>query len=686
MSSILRPSGRTPRDLELIHQTCWDLKTLLGSCPSPKAGRRPFGGKANAPDSLSIGPHGSKLQRGEKIGRAVGVTGMLQVELRKAQNTELRIAFDNRVSYTTFTLSNLEMDSTRPCRCGGFRFAWMLMAATLCLGASPRIAAQAAGYAETNMLAEIRGMVVDGARIALKPGAKLRLDQQPRTMIFEFGPATNGTHSPARVRFKLDGNEEGWREDAGEMRVCVRFLDGSGDQVGEKVFRVVGQSPGWTGNPETSAFTHRRETIVVPPNARSFWAVMSSAGPPATLGVYAITDLVIKSQSSNDAPPAVSLREAFAAAAVRPAAGSAPAGWMRDGLRPSMATVFETASPRHAKGLAIVDDDLSGHAEWHTIKELATPVTPGEHLIVEWNEAYSFGFAGAVGIQYLDLPAGYYRFRLNELSVMGEPGDLETSLAFEVPLAFWRTPWFWVSMGTIALAAAVGAWRYVVWRRLQLRLQRLEQHRAVDRERLRIAQDIHDDLGARVTQISLLSAVAQGKTSLPEEARAEFGKVSQITRDLVSALYETVWAVNPENDNLDALVTYLCQMSNQYCSQAQLRCRLEVLEAPPGIPFSSQIRHNLIMAVKEAIHNVIKHASASEVRLRIAFAASALSISIHDDGCGFDPAACPPGNGLGNLERRLQDIGGSFTIESRLGAGTKVALRLPVAEPAAGSI
>jgi signal transduction histidine kinase len=88
------------------------------------------------------------------------------------------------------------------------------------------------------------------------------------------------------------------------------------------------------------------------------------------------------------------------------------------------------------------------------------------------------------------------------------------------------------------------------------------------------------------------------------------------------------------------------------------------------------------MAVKEAIHNVVKHARATEVRLRIAFEGSALRICIHDDGCGFDPAACPPGNGLGNLQRRLQDIGGSFTIESRLGAGTTVSLRLPVAKAA----
>ena len=312
-------------------------------------------------------------------------------------------------------------------------------------------------------------------------------------------------------------------------------------------------------------------------------------------------------------------------------------------------------------------------------------MSPGEHLVVEWDEAYSLGLAGAVGMQYVDLPAGYYRFRLKELSVMGVPSETEASLAFEVPLAFWRTPWFWVSVATMLLAGVIGGWRYAVWRRMHLQLQRLEQQRAVDRERLRIAQDIHDDLGARVTQISLLSAVAQRKPSLPDDARADFGTISQTTRELVSALYETVWAVNPENDNLDALASYLCQLGNQLCSQAQLRCRLEVPDLPAQVALSSQVRHNLIMAVKEALHNILKHARASEVRIRINFAASVLSICIQDDGGGFDPASKPPGNGLGHFKRRMEAIGGSLIIESTLAVGTRVTLRLPVTAAISGA-
>src|SRR5258707_4043293 len=108
----------------------------------------------------------------------------------------------------------------------------------------------------------------------------------------------------------------------------------------------------------------------------------------------------------------------------------------------------------------------------------------------------------------------------------------------------------------------------------------LKQQQALDLDRLRIAQDIHDDLGAQVTQISLLSALAQGNASFPTEAREGFDRISCLCRELVSALYETVWAVNPENDNLDALGNYLCQKMQELCQPAQIRYRVDVSSLP----------------------------------------------------------------------------------------------------------
>lgn len=518
----------------------------------------------------------------------------------------------------------------------------------------------------------IRSVQVDGEPMPIRQDEKLRLSSQARSIGFEFGLDESHDETPSRIRFKLDGYEDAWRELAGSMRVNVRFLDDVGDQVSETIFRIAGESKGWTGDPATASFTPRREEIEVPPGATKYWVVMTSAGPPATVGIYAITNLVVNRRSATNPEPVVSLPWAFDDSDV----DGFPRGWIRDGLRPSMAGIFRGGSGDG--GFVIVDDDLNGHAEWAIRKDDARPVRPGDVLEVEWAEAYSFGLVKEELVSYADLHPGYYRFRINQVSVSGIPGTVESSIAFEVPATFWRTPWFWVSVLTMSIATGLVAWRASSARRLQHELRFLEQQRAVDRERLRIAQDIHDDLGARVTQISLLSAVAESKSSLPDEARAEFGKVSRMTRDLVSALHETVWAVNPENDNLDALANFLCQMSSQLSSQARLRCRLEVPEIPSDIMASSQMRHHLIMAVKEAVNNVIKHADATEMRIRISLENWMLRISVLDDGRGFDSSVVEAGNGLNNLESRMNKIGGSVSVESRLGVGTEIRLDVPV--------
>jgi signal transduction histidine kinase len=540
----------------------------------------------------------------------------------------------------------------------------LMLTATLLLGGAGLPPAESTSIAITQML-------VNGAPVDLHAGGKLGIGPQPRTVSFVFDASMNSGQQPVRVRFKLDGHEDQWRELEGEMRLNIRFLDQAGDQVGETKFPVFGQSPGWRGELTTAPFRPRREEIIVPPGATRYWVVMTSAGPPATEGVYAITNLVISTRAVGGTQSVVSLPWAFAG----PLNGGVPREWIRDGLRPSMADVFRAGA---SQGFVIIDDDRNGHAEWALRKEDAKAVRPGDVMIVDWHEAYSLGLVKPETISYGDLPAGYYRFRVNELSIFGVPQELETSVAFVVPVVFWLTPWFWVSVVAFLLAVGAAIWRMSSSRKLRQALLTLEQQRAIDRERLRIAQDIHDDLGARVTQISLLSAVAEGRPTLPEEARIEFSKVSRMTRDLVSALYETVWAVNPENDNLDALTSYLCQISSQLCSQAQIRCRLEVPDIPSDFLANSQLRHHLIMAVKEAVNNVLKHARATEVRIRISLESSRLHVCVQDNGRGFDPAAAKPGNGLSNIESRMKKIGGTVSVKSKLAVGTELCLEIPV--------
>ncbi len=483
----------------------------------------------------------------------------------------------------------------------------------------------------------------------------------------------------SRIRFKLDGVDEGWREGKGDMEVAFRFFDASGDQISQRSFSVTGKSAGWAGSLEKSTFTHRRETLTVPAKATSLWAVLSSAGPPETLGQFTVEGLSV-SRTAADHPPEViihlpSSREISASP------DAPPPGWVVDGIRRSMAKITHFGDAAQSEGLSIIDDDPNAHAEWHTFRQAAPPVTPGEQLLVEWNEVFSIGLAAQIEISYPVPPSGNWPFRISRLDVFGNPVGTESVIYFNVPPPLWKRSWFWVVITVLAAAALLAINRYVVHRKVREELLLLRQERMLEQERLRIARDIHDDLGARATHISLVSARAEENASSAEKARASFEQISALTRDLVFSLYQIVWAVNPENDNLEALANHLCQISSKLCASANLPCRLHVSELPPRFPVSSDVRHHVSMTVCESINNAIKHAKANELSISLSFENSVLSISIRDDGQGFQFDSTRAGNGLSNMQHRIEELGGSVSIESAPGKGTTVHITLRLNPP-----
>ena len=530
------------------------------------------------------------------------------------------------------------------------------------------------------MTLEIQSVSIDGNNLPLGEKLHATLGPFPQNIVFGFGPPVNSSQAPSRLRYKLEGYDNAWRENDGAMTLTARFFDAFGDQVGQKVFEVTGDSAGWKGSLKHSPLTHRRESLVVPPKSSRLWIVISSAGPPATVGIYVVDGLLVSRLGSNGAPE-VLLRSPFDRQLYDEAGNRLPEGWIRDGTHPSMARIIELDGNPATKTFGILDDDPTGHAEWHNIMEYAPAVAPGDSLVVEWNEMFSLGMGNIRTARYDSLPPGNFRFRVAEVSALGVPTGAEAELAVVVPLPFWRELWFQAITSLVIAVLLVAIARSWIRHRMRAEMVRLEHQRALEQERVRIAHDIHDDLGARVTQISLFSAMAHDNPAFPEKARASFDQISRMSRELVSALYETVWAVNPENDNLDALGNYLCQMVNQLCEQGQLRCRLHLMELPGEIQISSQTRHNISLAAKEAVHNVLKHARASEVTVRIGWDGCWLTVSIQDDGCGFQPGDHPAGNGLTNMRRRLEKIGGTCSIESSPGLGSTVHFLLEIKPP-----
>jgi signal transduction histidine kinase len=206
----------------------------------------------------------------------------------------------------------------------------------------------------------------------------------------------------------------------------------------------------------------------------------------------------------------------------------------------------------------------------------------------------------------------------------------------------------------------------------------LEQQRSIERERTRIAQDLHDDLGASLTEISMLAAASGHK---PAGAAANGDPLTEIahrSNNLVRAMDEIVWAVNPRHDSVVSLAEYLSAYARDFLETAGIRARLDVQRGLPSLPLKPDQRHELFHAVKEAIRNAARHSQATEVWLRIQVANRRLIVRVEDDGRGID-ASSAEGNGLHNMRERLTRLGGSFQIRNGGAKGTTVELNVPLA-------
>jgi signal transduction histidine kinase len=212
--------------------------------------------------------------------------------------------------------------------------------------------------------------------------------------------------------------------------------------------------------------------------------------------------------------------------------------------------------------------------------------------------------------------------------------------------------------------------------------ERAERHQALEAERSRIARDLHDDLGSSLTEIGAMASTGQRGNGVPGGSPKLFDAIVAKARDSIAALDVIVWAVDPEDNWLQSLADYLSGFAGEYLASSNVACRFKIPVALPAIMFEGRVRHDLFLAVKETLNNVVQHAQASEVEFGIAVTAGALEIVIADNGTGFDSRAESGGNGLKNLRDRLAKLGGSCAVESQVGSGTTVRIRLalPVAE------
>ncbi len=282
-------------------------------------------------------------------------------------------------------------------------------------------------------------------------------------------------------------------------------------------------------------------------------------------------------------------------------------------------------------------------------------------------------------VSYGGMLPGDYHFEVRACSQDGVWNRDGAVFRFSIAPRFWerRSFQFGSVLGVVILAA--GLVSVLQKRKYRVRVARLEARRALEAERTRIARDLHDDLGAGLAQINISSGLVATEGIDPRYIPPLLQGIGTRSRELIAALDEIVWAINPKNDTLSSLATYLCQYSKNFLNPAQIGCRLSVASDLPDLPLAAEQRHGLFLAFAEALHNAVSHSGASEVRVSIGYEAGVIQLAVADNGCGLSgEIPGPEADGLGNMQARLSQLGGRCTIESAMGEGTKVEFFLPL--------
>ncbi len=280
---------------------------------------------------------------------------------------------------------------------------------------------------------------------------------------------------------------------------------------------------------------------------------------------------------------------------------------------------------------------------------------------------------------YTNLSPGKFSFRVEARDGVGRVGAPAT-FSFVLPPPWWRTWWFVLLALAAAIALVAAVTRGIATRALRRRLARLEAQTAVERERLRLARDLHDEVGSGLGRVILFAGEARRAAGDPALLDASLDRVRATAQELVQHAREIVWAVSPQHDTLASLGERLGDYAAETLRAANIACRFDLPPDLPAIALGSEVRHTVFLSVKEALHNSVKYSGATEVKLRTRWEGGVFLVEISDNGVGFAPGERQGGgHGLRNLRLRAEGLGGSAEITSERGRGTSVTLRIPIA-------
>ncbi|MEK7954445.1 histidine kinase [Luteolibacter soli] len=504
------------------------------------------------------------------------------------------------------------------------------------------------------------------------PGGALKLSPGLHRLDFDFGFGPDNPGGSIKLRCQLEGIDDRWQETERGMGLVCQALDRNDRVISQTRFPFIGTSSGWETALEDSAMTRRTEPVYIPAGTTALRLSLNS-GSPDTTGFVTLDRISLAAPGKPEA--SLWKNGSIALSEITARAAGAPEGWRRDGSDPAIARLIFRSG---AGFLALVDGDQQHHGEWSSVQ----PISPdgGGAFVLSWEEAYNVSSGSLHRATYVNVPPGSYTFRV--VGLAGEGGLLGdgVSLPLVIERPFWQRPWFGpvLAAGLVGLIAAGFVAR--LRRRTKRRLEALRFQNALEQDRIRIARDLHDDLGTRATVMNMTAALAKRDLDIdPGKAHRHLDKMTDAAREMVVALDDLVWAVDPAHDTLDQLASHLTRVAEEMFRDSPVRCRLDIPAVLPPRPLGAEFRHHLALAVKESLHNILQHAGPCEAFLSFEYDGEKITLTIRDTGRGFDPKAHGSGHGLSNTPDRIREIGGCYAIDSSPGRGTCIVIicRLP---------
>jgi signal transduction histidine kinase/ligand-binding sensor domain-containing protein len=301
-----------------------------------------------------------------------------------------------------------------------------------------------------------------------------------------------------------------------------------------------------------------------------------------------------------------------------------------------------------------------------------------EHRLMGASEEWSVPSPSRT-VLFSNLAPGHYDFEVRAVSTDGQRSPETAHAVFTVRPPIWRRWWFLALSGLVVSSALVGFVRYRSAHKREIDRAREERLAELEQVRRRIAADLHDEIGSSLTQISILSEVArrQGAQVVPELGEP-LSMIAASSRELVDAMSDIVWAINPAKDHLADLTQRMRRLAADTFSASSARVRIELPPADRELKLGANVRREVFLIFKESLNNIVKHSACSEVAIALAVEDSVLRLDVRDNGKGFDPLAPVDGHGLASLRSRASALGGTMTVVSAPGAGTAITLVLPI--------